>query len=265
MDGKTLTIAATRAGVVPQGTIDGHVLPHQVIDTFDRGEQAHVPVLAGFNSGELRSQRVFLPKPPASAAAYERAIAARYGDLAPEFLRLYPSSDIGESMLATLRDAIYGWATERIVRKQSAAGVPAYLYFFDHCYPAAKARDLCNFHAGELPFVFGQTGATAALPPNWPRPEDKVDAWLSRAMIDYWVSFAFTGMPTAPGAPAWRPYADGGSYMHFAAVPEAAHDLLPGMFEMQEKVVQRRRAANRQWFVNVGVAAPLPGNAEASR
>jgi para-nitrobenzyl esterase len=46
--------------------------------------------------------------------------------------------------------------------------------------------------------------------------------------------------------------------MHFAAAPEAAHDLLPGMFEMQEKVVKRRRAAGRQWFVNVGVAAPLP-------
>jgi para-nitrobenzyl esterase len=258
MDGATLTIAATKAGFAPQGTVDGHVLPHQVIDTFDRGEQARVPVLAGFNSGELRSQRVFLPKPPASATAYEQAIAARYGDLAPEFLRLYPASDIGESMLATLRDAVYGWATERIVRKQSAAGLPAYLYFFDHCYPAAKVRDLCNFHASELPFVFGRIGAGAALPPNWPRPAGQADERLSNAMLDYWTSFASSGAPVAPGAPTWRPYSKGQSYMHFAATPEAAHDLLPGMAEMQEEVVKRRRAANRQWFVNVGVAAPLP-------
>jgi para-nitrobenzyl esterase len=258
MDGKALTLAATRAGFAPQGTVDGHVLPRQVIDTFDRGEQARVPVLAGFNSGELRSQRMFLPRPPASAAAYKQAITARYGDLAPEFLRLYPASDIGESMLATLRDAVYGWATERIVRKQSAAGIPAYLYFFDHCYPAARARALCNFHASELPFVFGQIGAAATLPPNWPRPQGEADERLSRAMIDYWASFARTGAPAAPGAPSWRPYADDQSYMHFAATPEAAHDLLPGMVEMQEQVVQRHRAANRQWFVNVGVAAPLP-------
>src|SRR3546814_19564434 len=81
-----------------------------------------VPLLAGFNSGELRSQRVFLPKPPASAAEYETAITRRYGDLAPEFLRLYPASDIEESMLATLRDAIYGWAPERMISKPSAAG-----------------------------------------------------------------------------------------------------------------------------------------------
>jgi para-nitrobenzyl esterase len=234
-----------------------------VIDAFDRGEQARVPVLAGFNSGELRSQRVFLPKPPASASAYTQAIAVRYGDLAPEFLRLYPALDIGESMLATLRDAIYGWATERIVRKQSAAGLPAYLYFFDHCYPAAKARNLCNFHASELPFVFGRIGATAPLPPNWPRPAGKADALLSHAMIAYWTSFARTGVPVAPGAPMWRPYSDGQSYMRFAVTPEAAHRLLPGMFEMQEEVVKRRRAANRQWFVNVGVAAPLPGDGAA--
>jgi len=258
MDGEALTIAATRAGFVPQGTIDGRVLPRQVVDAFDRGEQAHVPVLAGFNSGELRSQRMFLPRPPASAAAYEQAIAARYGDLAPAFLRLYPASDIAESMLATLRDAIYGWATERIVRKQSAAGLPAYLYFFDHCYAAAKARDLCDFHASELPFVFGRIGPRAALPPNWPRPGGEADARLSRAMIAYWTSFARTGRPTASGAPAWRPYADGRSYMRFAAAPKAAHDLLPGMFAMQEAVVKRRRAANRQWFIDVGVAAPLP-------
>src|SRR3546814_5031172 len=77
MDGETLTVAATKAGFAPQGTIDGHVLPRQVIDTFDRGEQARVPLLAGFNSGELRSQRVFLPKPPASAAEYETAITRR--------------------------------------------------------------------------------------------------------------------------------------------------------------------------------------------
>jgi para-nitrobenzyl esterase len=258
MDAQALTIAATKAGFAPQGTIDGHVLPHQVVETFDRGAQAHVPILAGFNSGELRSQRIFLPDPPASAAAYRQAITARYGALAPAFLRLYPASNITESMLATLRDAIYGWATERMIRKQSAAGLPAYLYLFDHCYPAAKRRDLCSFHASELPFVFGQTGPHGALPPNWPRPDSAGDQRLSQAMIAYWASFARTGTPTAPGAPPWRPYADGQSYMHFAATPQAAQHLFPGMFALQEQVVAQRRAANQQWFLNVGVSAPLP-------
>ncbi|MCM8731641.1 MULTISPECIES: carboxylesterase/lipase family protein [unclassified Hephaestia] len=257
MDGEALTVAATRAGFAPQGTIDGYVLPLQVIDAFDRGEQARVPLLAGFNSGELRSQRVFLPKAPASAAAYEAAITQRYRDLAPEFLRLYPASDIENSMLATLRDALYGWATERMVRKQSAAGVPAYLYLFDHCYPAAETRDLCAFHASELPYVFGQIGNGARLPPNWPRPDGENERHLSRVMIEYWAAFARDGAPAALGAPAWQPYSQAQSYAWFAGTAASARVPLSGMFELNEEVVRRRRAANQPWFVNVGVAAPL--------
>src|SRR3546814_19193566 len=78
MDGATLTVAATKAGFAPQGTIDGHVLQPQVIDTFDPGEPARVPLLAGFNSGPRRPQRVFLPKQPARAAEYETEIPPRH-------------------------------------------------------------------------------------------------------------------------------------------------------------------------------------------
>ena len=39
--------------------------------------------------------------------------------------------------LATTRDAVYGWTAERLVTKQAEAGVPGYLYLFDHGYPAA--------------------------------------------------------------------------------------------------------------------------------
>ena len=43
--------------IFPFGTIDGRVLPRQLVEVFDRGEQAKVPILAGFNSGEIRSLR----------------------------------------------------------------------------------------------------------------------------------------------------------------------------------------------------------------
>ena len=55
MDAQKLTNAAAAAGFAPLGTIDGHVLPRQLVDVFDQGEQAPVPLLAGFNSGEIRS------------------------------------------------------------------------------------------------------------------------------------------------------------------------------------------------------------------
>src|SRR6185369_9200678 len=136
MDAVTITNGAASAGWLPFGTIDGHTLKGQLVDVFDRGEQAKVPTLAGFNSGEIRSLRVLLPPPPADAQTYEKQIRERYRDLAESFLERYPSTQIEESMLATTRDALYGWTAERIVAKQTSASVPSFLYYFDHAYPA---------------------------------------------------------------------------------------------------------------------------------
>jgi para-nitrobenzyl esterase len=255
---KTLITAALKARFRPEGTIDGYALPHQIVEIFDRGEQAHVPLIAGFNSGEIKSMRALLPRAPATPAAYESEIRKRYGDLAPAFLKLYPGSNIAASMLATVRDAIFGWAAERMVRKQ-AADVPAYLYLFDHDYPATHKQGLRAFHASEVPFVFGQVGPGAKLPPNWPRPDGADDVAMSDAMMNYWTSFARTGIPTAAGQPAWPRFAPGKHYMKFGAKPVASTDLYPGMYALNEEMVSRRRAAaNQQWFFNVGLAAPIP-------
>ena len=260
IDAEALTRAALRARFGAQGVVDGWALPRQLVDAFDAGEQARVPLLTGFTSGEMRSGLVPLPPIPASPQAYEEAIVRRYEDLAPAFLALYPSSDMRESMLATLRDAVFGWSSERLARQQAQAGIPAFLYLFDHCDPAARARSLCAFHAAELPYVFGQIGSEGALPPNWPRPDGAAEAALSEAMMDYWVGFATTGDPNGPGRPSWPAYADGEGYMRFSGGPVAATDLYPGMFEMHEAWVAARRRAGEQWFLNVGVAAPVVGD-----
>jgi para-nitrobenzyl esterase len=257
MDAEMLTIAALMARFRPEGTIDGWSLTEQVVETFDAGRQAQVPLLTGFNDGENRAGLIPLPPAPADAASYEAEIARRYGDLAPEFLRLYPSSDIGESMMATLRDAVFGWASEYLVDRHSAVGLPAYIYLFDHCDPAARAQEICAFHASELPYVFGQVGRDASLPPNWPRPEGAEEAALSSAMMDYWVSFARTGVPSSDGWADWPAYSPDQAYMRFAGEPIAGSDPLSGMFEMQEALVSRRRENDQQWFINVGVIAPV--------
>src|SRR3546814_5745323 len=54
MDAETLINETPKTGYLPWGTIDGRILPRQLVDTFDRGEQARVPLIAGFNSGEIR-------------------------------------------------------------------------------------------------------------------------------------------------------------------------------------------------------------------
>ena len=256
MDPQTLTDRAAMGGFATFGVVDGKVLPRQIVDTFDRGEQARVPVLAGFNSGEIRSLRMLAPATPGSAADYERIIRERYGDMADAFLRLYPSSDMGESILATSRDALYGWTSERMVRSQTAAGQPSFLYLFDHGYPAAENAGLHGFHASELPFTFGTLDRT---PPAWPRVPDTPDERrLSDAMVGYWTSFVRTGQPQAADAPAWTAYGDTASWMVFRDAPTAGTALFPGMFELHEQTMCRRRSTGTiGWNWNTGLASPV--------
>ena len=255
MNAVKLTGAALRAGYLPFGTIDGQVLPRQLVEVFDRGEQAPVPILAGFNSGEIRSLRFLMPPVPRKASDYETAIRERYGDLADAFLKLYPAADPEESMLATLRDAMYGWTAERLVRSQTALGQPAYLYFFDHGYPAADAAGLHGFHAAELPYIFGTANRT---PPSWPKvPATSTELALSEAMMSYWATFARSAEPRAQGQPDWPPYGQARIGMLFADAPRPVRHLLPGMYELHEEVVCRRRANGTQpWNWNVGIVAP---------
>jgi para-nitrobenzyl esterase len=257
MNAQTLTDSSVMAGFAPFGVVDGVVLPRQLVDTFDRREQAPVPVLAGFNSGEIRSLRMLAPPVPGSAADYERIIREKYGDLADDFLALYPSSDMGESILATTRDALYGWTSERLVRSQTETGHPSFLYLFDHGYPAMDQAGLHAFHASELPYVFGTLDNT---PPLWPKiPDAASERALSETMIHYWVSFARSGNPSAAHTD-WPAYGSTEAYVTFRGTPIPANDLLPGMFELHEQAMCRRRAAgDMAWNWNVGLISPVLG------
>src|SRR3546814_10924165 len=115
-------------------------------------------------------------------------------------------------MLATTRDAMYGWTAERLVRKQAALGVPAYLYIFDHGYPAADDLGLHAFHASELPYVFGTAART---PPHWPKvPNYSAALKLSEAMPGYWASFARSSLPKAAAQTARPPCAPATTPLH---------------------------------------------------
>lgn len=259
MDARRLVDGAAAAGYAPYGTIDGKILPRQLVDTFERGEQAPVPLIAGFTSGEVRGLRFLLPPLPASAEAYANDVKARYGDLAGEYLRLYPPRDLEQTQLAATRDAVFGWASERLVRNQADIGQDSFLYLFDHDYPSAAAADLTAFHASEVPFVFGTFDAT---PAGWPAiPNTTGERQLAGAMLDYWTSFARSGRPSTTKGPAWNVFSPNGTHMTFGQAPQLSSPFMPGMYELHEQIMCRRRAAGTQsWNWRTGSIAPtLPG------
>lgn len=257
MDARQLAEASTATGYVPYGTIDGKILKRQLVDTFDRGEQAPVPLIAGFNSGEILTLRHLLPPVPSDADAYAREISARYGDLADDYLRLYPPrQDLAQNGLNSTRDAVFGWASERLVRKQVELGQPAFLYYFSHSYPNADAAGLAGFHASEVPYVFGTIAST---PSFWPAiPDTDAERQFSGAMLDFWTSFARDGKPVAANGLAWDSWGPAGPFMHFAEKPRASTALMPGMYALHEQIMCRRRAEGSQsWNWRTGSTAPV--------
>ena len=257
MDARKLVEATAATGYPPYGTIDGKILTRQLVDVFDRGEQAPVPLIAGFNSGEIRTLRFLTPPLPASRDAYVQGIRARYGDLADAYLRLYPAErDLDRNGLDSTRDAVFGWTAERLVRKQAALGQPSFLYYFSHSYPSADAAGLTGFHASEVPFVFGTISST---PPSWPTiPNTQAERQFAAAMLDYWTSFARSGKPSSANGPAWNAFGTAGAYMDFAEAPHASTGFMPGMYALHEQVMCRRRADGSQsWNWRTGSAAPV--------
>lgn len=270
LDSQSVTALAQQARFAATAVVDGRVLPHQLVETFDRGEQARVPLMTGFTSGEIRTMRTILNPPPPdgaqfSAAQYEAIIRKNYGELADAFLQHYPATNIEESIVTAARDGFFAWTSQRLVRNQAALSQPTYLYYFDHGYPAADDAGIHAFHASEVPYMFGTIDRVTAL---WPRiPDTDVERDLSAAMVDYWASFAQTGVPDARNQPAWPAHNKEAAYMIFADKPHVASDLMPGRYRLHEAVVCRRRAVGTiPWNWNVGVSAPvLPPAPETCR
>ena len=247
-------------GWQPEPVIDGVVLTRQFAKTFARGEQAKVPVLAGFNEGEIRSLLFLMPKAPDNRAAYEADVRRRFGAKASDFLAVYPGVDPRADVMASIRDGLYGWAAQYLVQQQAAAGQPAYLYFFRHSTPVERARDLAAFHASELPYIFGQVGESAALGPNWPRPPlTSTESQLSEAMMSYWTSFVRDGVPRASGQPLWPRFtAQQRGYLDLDDRPSAEHDLQPGAFAFANALIAGRRQQGRGWRLDIGFSAFPP-------
>jgi para-nitrobenzyl esterase len=249
--------AGLATGWQPEPVIDGVLLTRQLAETFARGEQAKVPVIAGFNEGEIRSLLFLMPKHPDTHSAYEADVRRRFGTRASNFLAVYPGVDPKADVMASIRDGLYGWAAQYLVLRQAEAGQPAYLYYFRHSTPAQHQRNLAAFHASELPYIFGQVGESAKLGPNWPRPPlTSAESQLSDAMLSYWASFVRDGVPKAAGMPDWPRYTAGQrSYLDVGERPSAARDLLPAAFAFADTLVAERRQQGRSWRLDIGFSA----------
>ena len=188
--------------------VDGWIIPEDESLTFAQGRQQPVDVLVGSNKDE----GTFAGN--TTATAWTGRVRQRWGDLADEYLKLYPAGSDEEATRSSqmaFRDEL-AWHMRLYASLQAKRGNRAYWYFFTHEPPyASNARNLKATHAVELPYVFNNL-RPPRLFPDASSPELASASASERALAarvsSYWVNFARTGDPNSKGLAPWPAFRD---------------------------------------------------------
>jgi para-nitrobenzyl esterase len=217
--------------------VDGYFLPDSVASIYAAGNQAHVPLLAGWNADEARD-RATMAKTKPTAASFAATAQTEFGDNAQKFLALYPATTDDEAFVSAgdfAGDRFIDYSTWRWLEAQATTGnAPVFRYRLDLGSPGDKNHKaiLGAFHSDDIEYVFGTLDSRAEA--VW-RPEDRK---LSDQIGAYWTNFARTGDPNSSGLPHWPTYnaADQWQVMHLDATSEAKPDTQRGRYLFLDQV-----------------------------
>jgi para-nitrobenzyl esterase len=219
-------------------TIDGYFLTKSPVESFAAGEQAKVPLLAGWNSAEIPYQAVMAGNTP-TPENYMKQINALYGDKAAEVLKLYPGGtqeQVIRSATELASDRFIAYSTWKWADAHAqTSGKPVYRYLFSKPRPVmtakmgnakaglaggvikaddakpkavkAPAPYIGAAHASEIEYAMGNlaTNTTYAWTPG--------DYKVSKVMESYFANFVKTGNPNGTPLPHWSANTKGSPVM----------------------------------------------------
>jgi para-nitrobenzyl esterase len=205
--------------------VDGYFFPKSPAAIFAAGEQARVPLLAGWNSEEM-NYRALLGQEKPTPENYKKAVEKLYGERAQEVLKLYPGAteeEVMQSATDLAGDRFIGYSTWKLLDLHSqTSGQPVYRYYYTRPRPAmtpemgdaapglaggvVRGSDASAMkvppargavHSAEIEYAMGNLGTNKVY--AW-TPEDYK---VSEIMQGYFANFIKTGNPNGPGLPNW--------------------------------------------------------------
>jgi para-nitrobenzyl esterase len=205
--------------------VDGDFLPQAVAEIYARGEQSHVPLLAGWNKDEGSADVLEESEKP-TPESWRKLAVAKFGSRSADFLKVYAVSNDAEALRVAedySGDAFIAYSTWEWLEAQVKTGkAPVYRYRFDLGSPGDPLHpaEIGAFHSDDIEYVFGTLDSRRGA--KW-RPEDYQ---LSELMQTYWTNFAKTGNPNSAGLPEWPTYNQSGNWtvMHLSPSPSAKPD-----------------------------------------
>eukprot|EP01116_Phalansterium_solitarium_P020167 TRINITY_DN5872_c0_g1_i1.p1 TRINITY_DN5872_c0_g1~~TRINITY_DN5872_c0_g1_i1.p1 ORF type:complete len:520 (-),score=207.47 TRINITY_DN5872_c0_g1_i1:315-1874(-) len=177
-------------------TVDGVEIPEQPWALLAKGQFTNVPVLMGNNKNEAGLQ-VCPSYANMSSLLFEGAVIELYGaKIGFEILLRYQPWNFptpAQALVTLATDGSFVCPTKQAARSIASFNGTVYNYIFSH-QPGWSTPCYGVSHTFEIPFIFPNYVQFAY--PGYTFTD--AERQLSSDMINYWVSFANTGVPQGP-------------------------------------------------------------------
>jgi len=212
--------------------LDGQLLVGAPSQLYAGGKGQRVPVIVGANSLDIGFMQ----------AKTLDELYAQFGPDAERARAAYPSDAATDLRAVAFRaggDQMMAEPARKVASLLAARGQPAYLFRFSYVAESLRKTTPGAPHATEIPYVFDTVAA------RYGKDLTPADEAAARVMHAYWVGFARSGTPQAPGEPAWPQYDPGhGAILDFTAQgPIAGPDPWQARLDLAEQVNDRKEAA----------------------